>query len=141
MSEPIHRSDALPIRLLDRLPAAFSVMAGGFLGAGLRAGAVMLVPVQGTDFPWTTLMVNLIGALLLGFFLSRRASSISSPGALRFWAIGALGSFTTFSTFSVEVYALFAEGALLIAIGYVVASLLGGTLAAIFGRRLGEVTR
>ena len=66
---------------------------------------------------------------------------MSARWSLRFWAIGALGSFTTFSTFSLEVLQLIDIGRLSTAVGYVLASTLGGLTVALLGDRVGAVAR
>lgn len=89
-------------------------------------------------FPWVTLAVNLVGAGLAGFYLSRRQQAVSPRWSLRFWAIGALGSFTTFSGFSVEVIRLGQSGRAGVALVYGLVSVLGGVLAAAVGDGLGR---
>jgi CrcB protein len=116
-------------------------MAGGLLGAGLRAAIGELFPVAAGRFPATTLSVNLAGSLLLGLYLARRQRAVSSGWSFRFWAIGGLGSFTTFSAFSAEVFRLITADASRIAVWYVLASLIGGVAAALLGERLGTVAR
>lgn len=45
---------------------------------------------------------NLVGSILLGFFVARGTMAISGPLPAQFWGIGVLGSFTTFSAFGLE---------------------------------------
>jgi CrcB protein len=116
-------------------------LAGGLLGSGLRATIGELFPAAPGTFPAATLLVNLAGSLVLGFYLARRQRAITSGWSLRFWAIGGLGSFTTFSTFSAEVFRLVEAGAPIPAVWYVLASLIGGVAAALLGERLGSVGR
>lgn len=115
-----------------------AVIGGGLVGSAARL-AVAEVTASGTaSFPWATLVVNLSGAALAGFYLARRQRAVSSRWSLRFWAIGALGSFTTFSGFSVEVIRLNEAGRLGMALVYVLASVVGGVLAAVIGDGAGR---
>ncbi|OUD14652.1 camphor resistance protein CrcB [Thioflexithrix psekupsensis] len=64
----------------------------------------------GRDFPWGTLLVNLLGSFLIGFlafFLADRALAVEWRAAI---FMGFLGAFTTFSTFSLETIALLQIG-------------------------------
>jgi CrcB protein len=91
--------------------------------------------------PATTLAINLVGSILLGFYLARSRRASSPRWLLPFWTIGCLGAFTTFSTFSVEVFDLLASGAVTTAVSYVVLSTVGGVVAALLGQRVGSVGR
>jgi CrcB protein len=117
------------------------VLGGGLLGSGARAAIGLAIPGAAGGIPVATLIVNLSGSFLLGFYLVRRQRAVSTGWALQFWAIGALGSFTTFSTFSLEVFRLIEIGQLTLAVVYVLASTLGGLTLALLGDRLGKVAR
>ncbi|PLX22931.1 MAG: fluoride efflux transporter CrcB [Ignavibacteria bacterium] len=89
-----------------------AVAAGGGIGAGFRylfSGAVY--SWTGEDFPYGTLVVNVVGSLILGF-LVQIAETKAGPGPLLkvFLTVGLCGGFTTFSTFSVETWRLMADG-------------------------------
>ncbi len=76
---------------------------GGALGAVLRY-VISEIPYRyfSPTFPYGTLLVNLLGAFIIGmlFELSRR---INIPSDWRvFVFIGIIGAFTTFSTFALE---------------------------------------
>jgi CrcB protein len=106
--------------------------AGGALGALGRWGVATALP--GAPWPWATLAVNLlgcflIGALLAGLAVHRPAATWPRP----FLGAGVLGGFTTYSAFAVEVVQAVADGAVVLAAGYVVASVLGGVLAVVLG--------
>lgn len=55
------------------------------------------------EFPWRTLMVNLIGCVLLGAIYTFRKQSLGNRRLMLGAATGLCGSLTTFSTFAVEV--------------------------------------
>ncbi|MDO5580871.1 MAG: fluoride efflux transporter CrcB [Planctomycetia bacterium] len=75
---------------------------GGFLGA-LGRYLFGLIPISNTQFPFTTLLVNLLGSILIGIFseYSFRISPLRENVRL-FLQVGLCGGFTTFSTFSLE---------------------------------------
>lgn len=80
----------------------------------------------GETFPWGTLLVNVIGCFIIGFF-----STLTDPegrflvgsSARHFVMTGILGGFTTFSSFSLQTLKLAQEGDWLRAAGNVSASL------------------
>lgn len=75
---------------------------GGALGALSRYGMGELVTkVTGSEFPWGTLLVNLLGCLLFGLLagLAEQRIPLSEETRL-FLMVGFLGAFTTFSTFA-----------------------------------------
>jgi CrcB protein len=74
--------------------------------------------------PWHTLLVNVLGAFILGVVVTR------SP---RFLGTGFCGAFTTFSTMQVE---LLEHLALAEAVAYAVASIVLGYAAVVLGRRV-----
>ena len=127
--------------LFARWRGPLAVLGGGLLGSAARGVIAATIPTASGEFPVATLIVNLSGSLLLGFYLARRERAVSAGWSLRFWAIGALGSFTTFSTFSLEVFQLIEIGRLSTAMGYVLASTLGGLAAALVGDRVGAIAR
>lgn len=118
-----------------------TVLAGGLVGSGIRAGFGELFPARPGTFPTAVLVINLSGSFLLGLYLVRRERSISGPNSLRFWAIGVLGSLTTFSAFSVEVVELVDAGHPVAALWYVAVSTIGGLVSALTGLRVGAVSR
>ena len=115
-------------------PMAYVLAAlGGALGALARwavAEAIAQSTAPSGGWPWATLLVNLTGCFLLGVLLGvvgRR--SPEPPWARPFLGVGVLGGYTTYSAFAVEVVELVDDGALLLAAGYVLVSVLGGVLA------------
>jgi CrcB protein len=87
-----------------------------FLGGGI--GAVLRYWLQGVvygrtgaDFPYGTLVVNVLGCLVIGFLMvSLEERFLAVPSLRLFLTIGILGGFTTFSSFSYETLALVREG-------------------------------
>lgn len=103
---------------------------GGFIGAVLRY-LISLIPIKNPEsFPINTFIINIIGALTIGciaFAASKNANI--DPKLLLFLKVGICGGFTTFSTFSLETAQLIKGGSVLIAIVYIVASVVLGVLA------------
>ena len=95
-----------------------AVFAGGCLGALARAGVAEALHV-----PWGTLLVNVVGAFILGAVVTR------SP---RLLGTGFCGALTTFSTMQVELLDL----PPLQAAAYAVASIVLGLAAVSLGRRV-----
>lgn len=117
-----------------------SIAAGGALGAVLRHlwGALCL-SLLGTSFPWGTLSVNIIGSLFMGLFVSYFALHWSPPPEFRaFLMVGLLGAFTTFSAFSLDVVNLWEKGAFMMALGYMMASVILSIAALAGGLILGR---
>lgn len=120
---------------------AISVAIAGVVGTLIRFAVSTWVSVcWPRHFYVATLAVNLVGCLLIGylyaFFLARPEVSPELRGALM---IGFLGALTTFSSFSLDGLRLLESGQALIAIGYVMISVLGGLLAAWAGLSLGRL--
>lgn len=101
---------------------------GGAVGAMLRY-AVGYIPYKGV-FPLLTLLVNLLGALLIGF-VSGIADKKLSENVVLFLKTGVCGGFTTFSTFSLEAFKLFEAHHSFLALLYMLLSV-GLCLAGVF---------
>ena len=108
------------------------VMVGGAVGSGARylTGRVML-SLLGPDYPFGTLAVNLIGGLLMGVLVGVLARNTASETWRLLLGVGVLGGFTTFSAFSLDVVTMIERGAIGVAFGYVLVSVIG-SIAALF---------
>ena len=117
-----------------------AVAAGGALGTGARAALLWAWPPVAGDLPWTTLAVNLGGALALGVLLGALAGGPArTPWRSPFFGTGLLGSFTTFSALAVDLVDL-ARTRPDVALAYAALSLAGGVALASLGWRLGRGT-
>jgi CrcB protein len=89
-----------------------AVAAGGALGASLRyLIAAVTHEFLGHDFPYGTLMVNIIGSFVIGYLLVLLPEQEGGIPILRLLLItGVLGGFTTYSAFSVETLQLLQDG-------------------------------
>jgi CrcB protein len=90
------------------------VVVGAALGAPLRYLTDLLVQSRHDSvFPWGTLTVNAVGALLLGVTAGALAGSHGHVWVMPLVGTGLCGALTTFSTFSFETIRLAQEGSLL----------------------------
>jgi CrcB protein len=113
---------------------------GGFAGTLARYGVVLAFPTASSAFPWTTFTINTSGAFLLGLVLTvileRR------PHAPRFIrplaCIGFLGAWTTMSTLALESDLLAKDHHAIVAVTYLVATLVSGITAAALGLAIGR---
>lgn len=106
------------------------VAVGGVLGAEARYAAGLLWTTPAGGFPWTTLLINVSGCLVIGAFLvavteGRPAHRLVRP----FFGTGVLGGFTTFSTYCLDIKRLFDAGREVAALGYLAATLLAALAA------------
>ena len=111
------------------------VALGGGIGAAARHGVnVWSGRVLGTEFPWHTLIVNVLGCFVMGLITGLLALKLNlSQEARTFLTTGILGGFTTFSAFSLDVALLVERKAMLAAGAYVGASVLLSILAVFAG--------
>ncbi len=116
---------------LDRQELA-AIFAGGFVGAIARTALAQSLVTPPERWPWATFIVNMLGAALLGYFVTRLQERLP-PSLYRraFLGTGLCGALTTFSTVMVELSQMLEGGHVALACAYAVASLAGG-LAAIF---------
>jgi CrcB protein len=94
---------------------------GGAVGTAARylLGG-LIARWAGPDFPYGTLLINVLGSFLIGILQQVGLSSLLLPEALRVaLAIGVLGGFTTYSSFSYETIKLLEAGSWAAATTYV----------------------
>lgn len=106
---------------------------GAMLGALLRFLLSIGTLNLALPFFTGTLVVNIAGALLIGFLIAKDMS----PGKTAFWIKGFLGSFTTFSLLSYEQYLLLSYGDYLVFMVYLAINLFLGLIAVFLGFTLG----
>jgi fluoride exporter len=86
----------------------------------------------GETFPWGTIIVNIVGCFIIGFF-----ATITGPDGRVFAdtltrqvvMIGLLGGYTTFSSFSLQTLALVQDGEWLLASANIALSVIACLLA------------
>jgi len=107
---------------------------GGFFGAIARFSfSNWMKKSYPSSFPIATLLINLIGAFLLGYIV----------GLDKTWQLllgtGFMGAFTTFSTFKLETIQLYADKKWKILTIYLGISYTFGILLAFLGMKLGDI--
>lgn len=92
----------------------FWIMLGGALGTGARFWASGMVAERfGQVFPLGTLLVNISGSFVIGFFAGLtdpQGPYLVGPRVRQFVMIGICGGYTTFSSFSLQTLELAREG-------------------------------
>jgi CrcB protein len=107
-----------------------AIFAGGCVGALARAGLVEAAPVHPGEWPWTTFAVNVLGAFLLGYFVTRLQERLPPARYRRpFLATGLCGALTTFSTVQIELLKMLDGGRIGLAAGYAAATIAAGFAA------------
>ena len=91
----------------------------------------------GSDFPYGTLAVNLLGSLLLGILVGSAGHGGASADLVLLAGTGFCGAFTTYSTFSYETLRLAEDGRVVAALTNLLGSVLPGLAAAALGVAIG----
>ena len=106
--------------------------AGRYLCSGLVARRF------GETFPWGTLVVNIVGSFVIGFFDALTAPHgrfLAGTPARQFVMAGLCGGYTTFSAFSLQTLNLVRDGELLDA----TANVTGSVIACLISVWLGHL--
>jgi len=90
---------------------------GGLARFWLGAWSVALL---GPDFPWGTLLINVVGSFVIG--LAATAFPVDAGQARAFVMVGVCGGFTTFSSYSLQTYELLRADRLAAALAYTAGS-------------------
>jgi fluoride exporter len=102
-----------------------AIAIGGVLGTEARYGLAALIPHGTTAWPWSTLVINVVGSAVLGVLMGVLGELDTPPRLARpFIGVGVCGGFTTFSAFSVDAVQMLHAGRVLYGLLYVVASVL-----------------
>lgn len=112
------------------------VGAGGFLGSVMRYLAGLIPAFGGRVFPWSTFLVNFLGAVAISAVASLTGRGALSQSASLFLRVGLCGGFTTFSAFSLEAFSLFDEGRAALGALYMAASVVCCLAGIVLGRLL-----
>ncbi len=114
-----------------------------FLGAGfggvLRYAIGNIIKWNGTNFPWATFVVNIIGSFLIGIILAYSLKNeIFSTNYKLLLTTGICGGFTTFSALSAESLQLIKQGNWMLALAYIICSIVLGIVACGIGFQMIE---
>jgi len=92
------------------MPTFLWVALGGAIGSAARYGVnVWSGRMLGSEFPWHTFIVNVVGCFVMGVLVELMALKLNVGNDTRaFLTTGILGGFTTFSAFSLD-FALLVE--------------------------------
>ena len=114
---------------IDRRELA-AIFAGGFFGAVTRAEVGEALPYERGHWPWATFLVNIAGALLLGYFSTRLQERLPLSAYRRpLLGTGVCGGLTTFSTMQLELLRMLDAGRVGLALAYAAASVAAGLVA------------
>lgn len=136
VAAPEHRRRpwGAPVRLI------LAAFLGGCLGTGLRLSVDLAVPHTDNQWASGTLLVNVLGAFVLGWLVGGLWTRPDVPAWLKVaLGPGLLGSFTTFSAVMVSVVASGSAGRWALAAGYLVVSVGLGFGAAALGLWFGRL--
>jgi CrcB protein len=106
---------------------------GGVLRYWCSGVAARLI---GETFPWGTLIVNVSGSWVIGFFFTLTGPDgrlLTSSDLRQFVMVGLCGGYTTFSSFSLQTLNLIRDGELLLAGANIAGSVLLCMLAVWIG--------
>ncbi len=114
-----------------------AVFVGGALGTALRLGLDATLVHRDDEFPLSTLIINVVGSLVLAVLVAR-LWPIAPSWVRAGLGPGLVGGFTTFSAVMVSMVTLAASSQILLALGYLVATLVLGFGAAALGFWIGR---
>lgn len=86
---------------------------GSALGGVARYALTRLTLDSSSSFPWGTILINVIGCFVIGFFgtLTYPGNRFEASENIRlFVMVGLCGGFTTFSSFSLQTFDLIRTG-------------------------------
>jgi len=97
------------------MPVYVWITLGSGLGGLARFALSGLIAHRvGETFPWGTLIINITGSFIIGFFATLTAPPdgrfLASGSIRQFVMTGILGGFTTYSSFSLQTLNLAREG-------------------------------
>jgi fluoride exporter len=114
-----------------------AVFVGGALGTAIRLELDALIVHSDSEFPLSTLLINVVGSFVLAICVSRlwpRLSDWLRAGL----GPGLIGGFTTFSAVMASMVTLAASNQIALALVYIVLTLVLGFGAAALGFFLGR---
>ena len=117
--------------------ALIAVFLGGAIGTAIRLSIDALIPHSDSEFPLSTLIINVVGSFVLAILVTRVWPV--TPDWLRAGlGPGLVGGFTTFSAVMVSMVTLAANSEIVQALGYLGITLVLGFGAAALGFLIGR---
>ena len=118
---------------------------GGALGTlGRYALSTFAAHQFGETFPWGTLIINVTGSFVIGFFATLTdpdGTLLVRPEFRSFFLVGICGGYTTFSSYSLQTLRLAQGGEWLYAGGNIIASNLSCLIAVWVGHVCAKLLR
>lgn len=121
-----------------RASAIAAVAVGGVAGAEARLGVEQLMPHPRTGFPWSTVLINTTGCLLVGALVAVLLRYATNPLVRLSLVVGLLGGYTTFSAYTVDAVRLLDGGRPAAAAAYVGVTLLLALAAVLAGSAVAD---
>jgi fluoride exporter len=107
-----------------------AVFVGGAIGTLARAALSTVLVRDPASWPWPTFIVNIVGAVLVGYFTTRLLERLPVSSYRRpLLGTGLCGGLTTFSTMQVETLTMIEHGHWAMAAAYATSSIVLGLLA------------
>jgi len=119
------------------------VTLGSAIGGLLRYAITRMMLTFSVNFPYGTLLINVLGSFVIGYFgtLTLQSGKYPASDNLRlFVMVGICGGFTTFSSFSLQTFDLMRSGGWGRAAANVVLSVVLCVAAVAAGHRLAQQT-
>lgn len=116
------------------------VSLGSAFGGGARyLLSLAVLRLLGSDFPYGTLVVNVIGSFSIGVIMHVGVeSTVLTPTMRLFLTTGVMGGFTTYSTFNYETLQLASEGDWQLALANIAATVVTCLAAGLLGVAAGR---
>lgn len=107
-----------------------AIFCGGIVGALARTGLSQAFPASARSWPWAIFVINVGGAFLLGYFVTRLAERLPTSAYKRpFLGTGLCGALTTFSTVQLQLLRMVQAHSWGLAIGYAAATIVASFAA------------
>jgi fluoride exporter len=118
-----------------RMTKYWMVGLGGFFGSIARFWVGSYITYRmGAKFPYGTFIINISGSFLIGLIVTLLAERTHwNPNLLYLIPVGFIGAYTTFSTFEFEAFRSIRSGDVMLALLYVMSSVVLGFIAVWLG--------
>jgi CrcB protein len=114
-----------------------AIFCGGIVGALARTGLAQAFSDTAHTWPWAIFAINVVGAFLLGYFVTRLAERLPTSAYKRpFLGTGVCGALTTFSTVQLELYKMARAHEWALAVSYAAATLVASFAAVMLATAL-----